>query len=342
MRKHLLRIIIAYTCFELFRSLGSELPDLFKGEQTFTWLRDPKLMVLRLSNLFLFLMYPLVSFVIFFKFFHKNKRKAILYFLAAAFCVITSRYLLEEVVYREVFGFHNYYDGVPLLYYYVDNIYYAVVYSAFGILYYFLQNEQRLKVQHHQLQLANKQAQLSFLQSQVNPHFLFNNLNNIYSLVYQNSSKSLQAISGLSDILRYMLYENKETVPLSKELSYIQKYIDLQQLRFKHPVRIEQETEGDTEAVNIPPLVLIPFVENAFKHGDFNHEGIHLKIKLVVGENTIDCFITNNKGNVEKDAAGGIGLQNIRKRLELLYPGRHSLDINDDSNTFTVKLQLIN
>jgi hypothetical protein len=248
------------------RIIGGELPELFRGQPVFRWLNSPQMVILKLSGFLIFMLYPLLSFIILKKFFRRDKRKALLYLILAVFSIITIRYLVQEVFFLHVLGFHNYYANVPLLYYYVDNIYFAIVYSAFGIVYFFVQNEHRRLLENKQLQLENKQTQLSFLQSQVNPHFLFNSLNNIYSLIYQNSPHSLDAVAKLSDILRYMLYDSAEKVSVQKEWNYIQKYIDLQLLRFEHPVNIQQQVNGNLEAVFIPPFLLIPFVENAFKH----------------------------------------------------------------------------
>ncbi len=342
MRKHLLRLLITYTCFELMRRLGGELPEFFRGEKIFTWIDETDKVTIITSNFIIFLLYPLTSFIIFENLFRVNKRKAIFYSLIAGLSIIIFRYLVQEVLFSQWFGFHNYYAGVPLLYYFIDNFYFAIVYSAFGILYFLLQNEQRYKLEHRELQLANKQSQLSFLQSQVNPHFLFNNLNNIYALVYLQSPQSLEAISKLSEILRYMIYENHEKVTLSLELSYIQKFIDIQQLRTDKSICIEQTLKGDPSRVMIPPLILIPFVENAFKHGDWNKSETPIRMALNVSNDTIDFFMTNRKAYREKDSAGGIGLQNIQKRLALLYPGRHQLQIEETAEIFTITLQLIN
>jgi hypothetical protein len=340
MRKHLLRIFFILLAFDLMRSIGGELPELFRGQPAFRWLTNSSHVLLVVSGFCIFTLYPLSSFVILDKYFRKDKRKSLFYLLLAAFGIITIRYLVQEVFFLHAFGFHNYYANVPLLYFYVDNIYYAVVYSAFGIVYFLVQNEHRRLLENKQLQLENKQTQLSFLQSQVNPHFLFNSLNNIYSLIYQHSPHSLDAVAKLSEILRYMLYNSAEKVSVQKEWSYIQKYIDLQLLRFDHPVNIQQQVKGDLDSVFIPPFLLIPFVENAFKHGDFREENI-LDIKLDVSGEELWFKISNNKSNGAKDSTGGIGLENIKKRLVLLYPLKHELNVQEVNEIFTINLKLI-
>jgi sensor histidine kinase YesM len=339
MQKHLLRLFFILLAFELIRTVGAEIPIIFRGQPAFKWFDHKYMILLKFSGFFIFVLYPLISFIILRSFFLTDKKRTFLYLLIAVLCIITLRYLIQEVFFLHVFGFRNYFANVPLLYYYVDNIYFAAVYSAFGIIYFFVQNEHRRLLENKQLQLENKQTQLSFLQSQVNPHFLFNSLNNIYSLIYHNSSHSLDAVAKLSDILRYMLYDSGETVSLQKEWDYIQKYIELQQLRFDHPVRIEKEVTGDLQSVSAVPFILIPFVENAFKHGDFKQDG-SLKMQLNVSNKEMHFHIFNKKRKGTKDGGSGIGLENIKRRLELLYPGKHVLNIQEINDTFMVDLKL--
>jgi sensor histidine kinase YesM len=177
------------------------------------------------------------------------------------------------------------------------------------------------------------------LRSQINPHFLFNSLNNIYSLVYHGSDQALTAIAGLSDLLRYMLYDAAEKVPLRTEMEYIEKYIGLQQLRFEHPIKVTVREEGDIRGIFVPPLLLIPFVENAFKHGDLDNGGISVFISNSRQKTLFHC--TNRKGLHRRDAGGGIGLENVKRRLSLLYPGKHEFSVDNGPVNFTINLELI-
>jgi two-component system LytT family sensor kinase len=211
--------------------------------------------------------------------------------------------------------------------------------AVFGMAFYFVRYAQYKEVQEKEAQLQNKQSELSFLRSQINPHFLFNNLNNIYSLVYYQSDQALNAISGLSELLRYMLYDTSETVTLAKEVTYIEKYIALQQLRFEKPSEIEFKVSGNFDDFNIPPLLLIPFVENAFKHGDAS-AGKWLDISLASGLDLVRFSCSNKKAAKQQDPTGGIGIDNVKRRLALLFPGKHHLDIEDGTELFTVKLEL--
>ena len=216
----------------------------------------------------------------------------------------------------------------------------CIIYGAvfFSIL--FLRQIQRQK---KILAVEKREAELSFLRSQINPHFLFNNLNNIYSLVYDRSPASLQAISDLSDLMRYMLYVKGDKVPINNELLYITKFIELQKLRFNHPIKTEVSIHDMTDDIKVPPLLLIPFVENAFKHGDFSspEEGMNMDCSVTNGQ--INFSLTNKiNRSGSKDEASGIGLANVQKRLELLYPDRYNLDIHETDNFFQVKLAIPN
>jgi len=136
-----------------------------------------------------------------------------------------------------------------------------------------------------------------------------------------------------------MLYDTRETVMLATEIAYIEKYIALQQLRFEHPCGVEFKIVGDLDTVNIPPLLLIPFIENAFKHGD-DSEQQWLNISLKTTGDSINFHCSNKIGLKKLDATGGIGINNVKRRLELLYPGKHRLEITDNDEMFIVNLNL--
>ncbi|CAN5248724.1 sensor histidine kinase [soil metagenome] len=185
-------------------------------------------------------------------------------------------------------------------------------------------------------------AELAFLKSQINPHFLFNSLNSIYSLAYQRSETTPEAILKLSEIMRYMLYEcNDNKVDLAKELQYLQNYIDLQKIRFGKNAYIDFKIEGNTDTQQIVPLLLIAFIENAFKHGIANDPLTPIRLLIDVSSNHLHFYITNKTHNNNRDAVGGIGLNNVKRRLDLLYPGKYNLEIRDEKDTYTVELSLI-
>lgn len=184
-------------------------------------------------------------------------------------------------------------------------------------------------------------AELAFLKSQINPHFLFNSLNSIYSLAYQRSETTPEAILKLSEIMRYMLYEcNDNKVDLDKELQYLQNYIDLQKIRFGSKAFIDFKVDGNITDQKIEPLLLIAFIENAFKHGVANDINSPIKLLINVAGGKLHFYIQNKKHNNNRDAVGGIGLINVQRRLDLLYPNRYSLKIRDEEYTYTCELSI--
>lgn len=184
-------------------------------------------------------------------------------------------------------------------------------------------------------------AELAFLKSQINPHFLFNSLNNIYSLAYQKADKTPEAILKLSEIMRYMLHEsNVEKVSLSDEIRYLENYIELQKLRFKDNIQINFEVIGDPEGHTITPLILICFVENAFKHGVATDLTVPIGIKLLLQNGKLFLEVINKKSELNKDKTVGIGLSNVKRRLELLYKDQFSLNIEDKLDIYRCELNL--
>ncbi|MBC7616521.1 MAG: sensor histidine kinase [Pedobacter sp.] len=191
------------------------------------------------------------------------------------------------------------------------------------------------------LESQKKDMELQFLKSQLNPHFLFNSLNNIYSLAYQKSDKTADAILKLSEIMRYMIYESNDSwVALSKEVEYVQSYIELQKLRFKDGAAVELKLNGEIDAQRIVPLILISFVENAFKHGVANDPEDPIRINIIANQKILHFSITNKKNKTNKDAMGGVGLNNVERRLQLLYPDRYKLNIVNSATHYTSELML--
>ncbi len=191
------------------------------------------------------------------------------------------------------------------------------------------------------LETEKKDMELQFLKSQLNPHFLFNSLNNIYSLAYQKSDKTADAVLKLSEIMRYMIYESNDGwVSLSKEIEYLQSYIELQKLRFKDGAAVDFTLSGEIDGQMIVPLILISFVENAFKHGVANDPNDPIKINIIANKKILHFSITNKKHNHNKDEMGGVGLSNVERRLQLLYPGRYKLNIVNSTSHYTSELML--
>ncbi|MCF8715571.1 histidine kinase [Joostella atrarenae] len=190
------------------------------------------------------------------------------------------------------------------------------------------------------------ETELKLLRSQINPHFLFNSLNNIYALSAVDTQKTQESIIHLSDMLRYVLYEcERPLVSINKEVTYINNFIKLFLLKSSKNYPITTNINVENNNLLIAPMLLIPFVENAFKHSNIeNIKESFIKITLETTNNKITFKITNSKSKIstQKDGVGGIGIKNVKKRLSILYPEKHALHISDDDNTFTVTLNLIN
>jgi len=189
-------------------------------------------------------------------------------------------------------------------------------------------------------------SEMKFLKSQVNPHFLFNALNNIYTLVHLKHDNAPTMLMKLSDMLRYMLYEcNDEWVPLDKEITYINNYIELQQLKTEQDQNIVTDFNNVDSTTTIPPLLLIPFIENSFKHSRIeNTKTESVSIQLNSLGQQINFVITNSIPTtpIAKDNTGGIGLENVKRRLELLYYDNYELTIDDTKQKYTVTLNINN
>jgi two-component system, LytTR family, sensor kinase len=193
-------------------------------------------------------------------------------------------------------------------------------------------------------QNENLKTELSLLRSQVNPHFMFNVLNNMVALARKQSELLEPSLIKLSSLMRYMLYETGEQkVLLDKETEYLQSYIDLQQQRFGKKLAVNVILQPADKQYEIEPMLLIPFVENAFKHGTGMIENAQIDIDLSALNDRLNFTVKNkyDPTSVEiRDAAGGIGLANVKRRLELLYAGKHNLTISKDNNIFSVSLQI--
>src|SRR6476659_4354450 len=188
------------------------------------------------------------------------------------------------------------------------------------------------------------EAELNFLKSQINPHFLFNSLNSVYFLIDKENPHAREALHKFSDMLRYQLYEcNGDKIPIEKEISYLQDYVDLQKLRRGSDDEVVFDLSDDVSGFSIEPLLLMPFVENSFKHlSHFSNGKKNLvKINAAKANGEFHFSVTNTiEYTSTKKPVGGIGLKNVKRRLELLYPGTHFLEINEQGNSFNVKLKL--
>ncbi len=302
------------------------------------------------SLLVVYLLYPVINISLFYlnllllipAFF--NKKRYALYIISLAVVIIGYGFVKyafglmykQQVLAREyghVIGFWTYFWStvfVSLIFIFLS------IALKFGIDWFRNERIQR------DLENQRLSAELSFLKSQINPHFLFNSLNSIYSLAYQRSETTPEAILKLSEIMRYMLYEcNDNKVALSKELQYLQNYIDLQKIRFGKKSYIDFKVNGNVDHQQIVPLLLIAFIENAFKHGIANDPLSPISLLIDVDAEHLHFYIRNKKHNNNRDTLGGIGLNNVKRRLDLLYPAKYNLDIKEDEQTYICELSLV-
>jgi two-component system, LytTR family, sensor kinase len=193
-----------------------------------------------------------------------------------------------------------------------------------------------------ELEKQNMKSELSMLKSQLNPHFLFNSLNNIDYLINENSLNASMALNKLSEMMRYMVYDSeKEFVPLQDEITYIQNYIALQKLRIPNENIITLTINGDPIDKKIAPMLFIPFIENAFKHSPLKDKSDNkIDIKFEIKDDRLMFYCSNTIAEIIKDNSSGIGLENVRKRLEMIYKVKYTLTIDNSVKRFSVNLNI--
>jgi len=201
-----------------------------------------------------------------------------------------------------------------------------------------------LQQKNEQLSEEKKRAELKFLKAQMHPHFLFNTLNTLYADIIKSNGKSEEIILRLSNLLRFILEEcNKQIIPLHKEVKVIDDYLALEKLRHGDRLRIDSSVAIDNDLVGISPLLLLPFVENSCKHSLRSQRGnIHIKIKITSANNTVSLFVENDLPETppSDNIKVGVGIQNVRRQLELLYNNQFTLHIDDTSHKYTVNLKV--
>lgn len=221
----------------------------------------------------------------------------------------------------------------------------TVAVLAISIVYKLLENRYEREKQFLATIHAQNEAQLQWLRAQINPHFLFNVLNNIYALVLAKSDSAPAMILRLSELLRYIIYESRQQqVDLQQELSHIQQFIELFLMRFPIRQAVRFRVEGTASGQNIEPMILLPLVENCLKHCDFDtNEDAFITISVQIEGHRLqfDAVNTYNPIDVQKDRVGGVGLDNIQRRLGLTYPNRYSLTTQVGDNQFCVRLSIV-
>ncbi|MBS1535969.1 MAG: histidine kinase [Bacteroidetes bacterium] len=186
-------------------------------------------------------------------------------------------------------------------------------------------------------------AEVSYLKAQINPHFLFNTLNSLYALTIQKSDAAPDAVIKLSSMMRYVVtHSDSDLVPLQSEIDYIADYIALQRLRISEPANLLFEVTGDTSEKFIAPLLLIPFIENAFKYGVNTEQDWHIDIRINITDTDFSLYVGNQKVSVpmHEDGSTEQGIENTTKRLELIYPNKHNLQLTDSPHRYEVDLKI--
>jgi LytS/YehU family sensor histidine kinase len=276
-----------------------------------------------------------------------SKKKFLIYFIALVATILLSIILnlitfdwLADIVFPD--------------YYFVSHFDFLEI-GTFMVIYILITTLLKLSQSWFELQEVNKRitriekenikSELNALKAQINPHFLFNSLNVIYSQAIKKSNKTPNAIIQLSDILRYVIYDStKDKVSIETEIKLIEDYIELQKFRIDTTSNIKFEHKVQNENCKITPMLLLPLVENSFKHGikgELDHAFVNIKLEANI--NNILFEIENNKGigeTVESDGNSGIGIANIRQRLTLLYPNKHKFDIEETTTIFKVNMRL--
>lgn len=258
--------------------------------------------------------------------------------LLSVFCYLIAQSLFDFYLYGNVIGPMRNSDLME-----------ALSYNFFSTLWYIgLMLALKLSMDWYDQQLAIQKitveklhAEVNFLRAQVNPHFLFNALNNLYALTLKKSTLAPDVVLKLSEMMEYMLYDSNDTkVLLAKEITYLNNYMELERLRFNDKAVISLNVTGELHGHEIAPLLLLPLVENAFKHGLSKQTNEYwLKVDIALRATTLTVRVENSKPlTVVRRSKGGIGLVNLRKRLELLYPGRYQLALEDKKNSFQARL----
>jgi hypothetical protein len=288
------------------------------------------------SYLIAYVLFPLSVFYLFYGFFSpeilknrslKNTITPALFMLVVPYAIIKLLSLFTLVAWSFLYS---------LSLTYVITVFFAVSGFFFCLLEHWLETQKLAK--------ENLQSELALLKNQINPHFLFNTLNNIDSLIKSNTKKASETLVKLAEILRYMIYDtNVAKVQLSDEIKHIESYIELQKLQFANAELVSVSVTGNPVGKQLAPMLFIPFVENAFKHCTDKNSPNAIRISFTIQESQVLFESVNISGKtrkINKDKASGVGLNNVRRRLELIYPDSHSLSIKEENNTFIVKLAI--
>lgn len=253
---------------------------------------------------------------------------------------VVFRYLIQEMLMPALIGFGNY-ETDDLGFYFRDNVVRGLYTVLASLVSFLVMNLQHGKAHRKQLETEKTKAELAFLRSQINPHFLFNTLSYLHTEAFMVDPKLAGNILRLADVLRYATQNTKvEKRTIAEEVDLLNNYIEIFRQRFEGRCYLNFTVEGTSMDQRVEPLLLMPFVENAFKHGRYIDPDWPIEVALKVTEDNLEFRCRNAIKHHQKDEVSGIGLENVRRRLTLLYPGRHELQIAPEEEDFTVCLSL--
>jgi hypothetical protein len=259
---------------------------------------------------------------------------------AAVLFFIGLRYSVQEVLFRALFGFGNYYN-TDILPYFLDNLWRGFTPFLGGLVFFLLDEKNKSTQAQAQLATERNSAELAFLRTQLNPHFLFNTLSFLHTQAFVVDQKLADTILKLSEVLRYSIQSSTdEKVSIKEEIQLLNNYIDIFRQRFEGACFINFEVEGTDLYQRIEPLLLMPFIENAFKHGVHTDPDRPIEAKLQIEGGRLIFNCKNEIKRQTKDPGSGIGLENVKRRLNLLYPDQHELNISEDKDTFSIVLSV--
>jgi len=289
-------------------------------------------------SLSLVLFMPVPVYLHFYSFEHFFNTKRYLLYIVLVIATIVVFSPLFYLYFSNVFGTKN-----NLLQWMTDIVFVLIITMAIK----FVKHGFQQRLQLHEIKAKQLQTELSLLKSQINPHFLFNTLNNLFSMALEQGDKTVaEGISRLSHLMRYMIHESgDEEVDLGKEIEQLDRFIELHKLRFtdEDNIRIRFTVVGETNGIQVPPMILMPFVENAFKHGISLRERSTIDMNLSVNGDRLTFSVENTVHTSMqwmRKGESGLGLENVKRRLQLLYPNRHELSIERDDRKCAARLVL--
>ena len=247
--------------------------------------------------------------------------------------------LVSENIWPEADGIQNAFTFNHVVAVILGEIYVIAFASSIKLIFDWIYENNRAE----SLQAIQLKTELQFLKAQIQPHFFFNTLNNLYALTLEKSKQAPEVVLKLSEIMEYILYDAKELeIKLVKEINYIQNYIDLERLRFGDKIDLQINTQGDIETQNVPPLLFLPFIENCFKHGSIENNNLNIRIKFQITETNLLKFSVVNNYNqfTQKKKVHGIGNKNVLRRLELLYEDRFTFNSRVEKQQYIVELSI--